>query len=736
VVLTLIMSLHRKDDSTKYPLLGAFIILTMFTFSVRMHERYLYPGLILLLFAYLYKPGKSLFLCYGGFSLLHFYNTAHVLFHYDYANYNAKAPIILLTSAGMVLCIGYFYHTIRLDKMRMPQPLAPMSSDKAAPFSRWDGFLLFVIMALYSCFALYDLGDTKAPVTAYEMKQNESVVLDFGENQHPTTLSYYIAPWQDRRFYLEGRNTTEELWQQLDHITLANVFTWQDIPLTGNSRYLRLTLSDTQASLLEITFTDAQGNLLLPVNASEYPALFDENTLHPEDSSFRNSMYFDEIYHGRTAYEFVQGLQTYETTHPPLGKIFIALGVAVFGMNPFGWRIAGTLFGIAMLPFIYLFGKRMTGNTPAAALCCFLFAFDFMHFVQTRIATIDVFITFFVIAMYYFMYLYYNQSFYDTPLKHTLLPLGACGIAMGLGFACKWTGAYAGIGLAILFFATLFRRFREYLYAKKYPKGTTNGIAHSDILQKFIPYTAKTIGFCLIFFVIIPVVIYVLSYLPFVDYAQNGLIERMVQNQTSMFSYHSNLDATHPFSSSWYEWPLMLRPVWYYSNIVAESATMHLREGISAFGNPLVWWAGIPAFLYLCYILIRNWVQKYINEEADNTTKIADMSNDSLKHTGTIVFLITGYLAQYLPWVFVTRISFIYHYFPSVAFVVYMIVYSLLQIKKKVSNRTFIICLSIYGAAVFALFLLFYPVLAGQPIDSTFVDTYLRWMEGWVLVAN
>lgn len=43
----------------------------------------------------------------------------------------------------------------------------------------------------------------------------------------------------------------------------------------------------------------------------------------------------------------------------------------------------------------------MTRNTPAAALACFLFAFDFMHFTQTRIATIDVYITFFVIAMYY-----------------------------------------------------------------------------------------------------------------------------------------------------------------------------------------------------------------------------------------------------------------------------------------------------------------------------------------------
>lgn len=132
------------------------------------------------------------------------------------------------------------------------------------------------------------------------------------------------------------------------------------------------------------------------------------------------------------AYEFLHGLPTYENTHPPLGKILISVGIAIFGMNSFGWRIMGTLFGIAMLPFLYLLGKKMTGNTPAAALTCFLFAFDFMHFTQTRIATIDVYITFFVIAMYYFMYSYCSMSFYDTPLHKTFIPLGLCGVCMGL----------------------------------------------------------------------------------------------------------------------------------------------------------------------------------------------------------------------------------------------------------------------------------------------------------------
>ena len=54
----------------------------------------------------------------------------------------------------------------------------------------------------------------------------------------------------------------------------------------------------------------------------------------------------------------IHKLYCYENTHPPLGKIFIACGVLMFGMNPFGWRFMGTLFGVFMVPIIYLFAKR------------------------------------------------------------------------------------------------------------------------------------------------------------------------------------------------------------------------------------------------------------------------------------------------------------------------------------------------------------------------------------------
>ena len=729
VFLTLLLGLKDRGSRTKYAFLAAFTVVGIFLFSVRMHERYLYPALALLLLACIYKPALLhrpkglLYLCYLCFSALHFYNTADVLFFYDPAAYDRKSPLILAVSAGMLLCGALLYviacrhYSGRQDAADQGprQSFSPCPSQDSRPVLLLPDILwMAAITALYGCFALYDLGERKAPVTAYDMAQNQSVTLDFG-SETPASLSYYIAPWNSRTFVLEEQigasGESDPNWSSLGEITFGNVFTWQTLALNTSSSRIRLTLTDTQASLLELVFRDQAGHVLLPANASDYAALFDETELCPETPSFRNGMYFDEIYHGRTAYEFLHGLTSYENTHPPMGKIFIALGTALFGMNPFGWRISGTLFGIAMVPVIYLFARRISGRTVPSALACILFSFDFMHFTQTRIATIDVYITFFVLLMYYFMYRYVTLSFYDTPLKKTWLPLGACGVCMGFGIASKWTGIYAGAGLALLFFSSLYRRYREYLYAKREPLGETAGISHAHIIASFSGNVRRTVLFCLVFFVAVPALIYLLSYLPFRDYGDRGLLARMLHNQTAMFSYHSKLDASHAYSSVWYEWPVIKRPIWYYSRIVTRTAQGGLREGISAFGNPAVWWAGIPAFLYT----LRRWIA----------------GKDR-----TAAFLSVGYLAQYLPWFFVTRITFIYHYFPSVAFVVLMIMYGMAQWGKKVSGRTFLAAATLYGLTTFALFLLFYPVLSGQPVEASFVSNYLRWFPGWVLTAK
>ena len=106
------------------------------------------------------------------------------------------------------------------------------------------------------------------------------------------------------------------------------------------------------------------------------------------------------------------------------------------------------------------------------------------------------------------------------------------------------------------------------------------------------------------------------------------------------------------------------------------------------------------------------------------------------KKDRTAAFLTIGYLAQYLPWFFVTRNTFIYHYFPSVIFVVLMIVHSIMQWKEKLTKRSFLLLCILLGCLAMELFLMFYPVLSGQPVDASYVDRWLRWFDSWVLTAR
>ena len=64
-----------------------------------------------------------------------------------------------------------------------------------------------------------------------------------------------------------------------------------------------------------------------------------------------------------------------------------------------------------------------------------------------------------------------------------------------------------------------------------------------------------------------------------------------------MFYYHYDLHATHPYSSKWWQWPLLQVPISYYYKdfragaAPANGAACCVAE-ILALPNPVVWWLG------------------------------------------------------------------------------------------------------------------------------------------------
>lgn len=94
--------------------------------------------------------------------------------------------------------------------------------------------------------------------------------------------------------------------------------------------------------------------------------------------------------------------------------------------------------------------------------------------------------------------------------------------------------------------------------------------------------------------------------------------------------------------------------------------------------------------------------------------------------------MLVAYASNFLPWFFVERTTFIYHYFPSVPFVVLMIGYSINILYTK--NHKIKHAAYVYTLCVILLFVLFYPVITGIKTDPAFVKTFLRWLPGWVLI--
>ena len=167
-----------------------------------------------------------------------------------------------------------------------------------------------------------------------------------------------------------------------------------------------------------------------------------------------------------------------------------------------------------------------------------------------------------------------------------------------------------------------------------------------------------------------------------------------------MFSYHSKLVAEHPYSSVWYQWVLNIRPILYYLQYYDDGT----RSSFGAFLNPSLCWGGLLALFVLFF-------RAFALRE-----KVA-------------LFILTGYFAQLVPWMFVSRLTFEYHYFPCSVFLVLALAY-VFRLMENETKRGKAYPLA-FAALSGALFILFYPALSGIRVDSRLASQLLGWLPTW-----
>ena len=544
-----------------------------------------------------------------------------------------------------------------------------------------DKLLLAALTLIYAVIALLNLGTLSFPTSVYEGAVGDSFTLDLGKTVAVDEV-WFNSNIAQGTLRFAADDGAEETYTQ----DQGDMFKWHEVSMSFTTRYITVYVEDRAVAVNEIAFFHDGERLPVTVVSENGRAVADEQDTVPETPSYFNGMIFDEIYHARTAYENIHNMSVYEWTHPPLGKLIIALGILIFGMKPFGWRIMGALFGVAMVPLMYVFAKRIFKRTDFAFITAGLWAFDCMHFTQTRIATIDVYGVFFILLMFFFMYEYVRQDYFAAPLKDKFRPLALSGVAFGLGCASKWIGCYAGAGLAVVLFYHLFAAMFE-----AYKGHDESAAARRSLFWKRLWATA---GWCCLWFLLVPGLIYFASYFPYyryeaslrLNYGIKDMWATLLKNQKDMYNYHSGLTATHMCQSMWYQWPFTFKSVWFYVSGNGEKIS-----NIASTGNPAVWW--ISSVGAVCLFL--EWVL------------------GKVKRDPVLPILFVGVAANYLPWVLVTRCVFLYHFFATVPFILLSTVYLFFLLERENRRMHWVkwawLCLAV------VYFILLYPAISGLP---------------------
>jgi dolichyl-phosphate-mannose-protein mannosyltransferase len=418
---------------------------------------------------------------------------------------------------------------------------------------------------------------------------------------------------------------------------------------------------------------------------------------------------------------------------PPVGKLLIAVGEWIYGLTTLGWRVAPALAGSLAILLMCRVARRMTRSTLLGCIAGLLFSLDGLEFVLSRTGILDIFLMFFVLAS--FGCLVVDRDASRTRLAEAVVldrfdqagpALGirkwriAAGVLIGLACASKqdavwYIPAFVGLCVAWDMGARRTVGLRDYVRGALVRDG------------KWLPVTLG----------VIPLVTYVATWSGWLltstgydrNYAQvNGVNTPVIAPLYSLFEYHKEmvqfgvgLNARHPYMSQPWDWFVITRPVsFYWSSYANAAGTQVAKAGttgpyvqeVLAIGNPVIWWASIPAILFCLgwWLTRRDW------------------------RAGTAVLGVAAGWATWLP--FVSRTKFYYYALEFEPFMIICIVLCLGLIigpaTARLTRRVIgAILAGAYVLAALVLFWYFYPVLAGKVIPYSDWLSHM-WYSGWI----
>lgn len=432
--------------------------------------------------------------------------------------------------------------------------------------------------------------------------------------------------------------------------------------------------------------------------------------------------------------------------HPPLGKQILAVGEALFGYTPLGWRFMAALFGSAVVAFIFLLTRRLSQSTTLATFAGAIAVCDGVLLVSAKFGMLDIFQVLFIVAASWTLAgdmrqvtQRYSEAAQSGRLGSSAYGprLGfrwwrfATGVLLSLALAVKWSGLYY-----IAFFGLLSAFWDLWLRRRFGVRAAVRGTLLRDV-----PSALASL-------VLLPAALYLWSWRAWFasetsvyrHAAVDGTIAASdwpwlarlpdaagswLYYHFSVLEFHSSLTTSsghsHPWDSKPWAWLVAARPILYYSATGLECGPFTpCREMIFLFGTPAIWWLTVPVLLWAGW----TWLTR--------------------RDTRVIIPLV-AFAAGFVPWLAAyDRQMYFFYAAALVPFTIVLIALALGRIARAgrpvpwrwlrrlagypiTSGQVVVI---VYMAVVVAMFFYFGPILYGIRVPESYYQS-LMWLPSW-----
>ena len=411
--------------------------------------------------------------------------------------------------------------------------------------------------------------------------------------------------------------------------------------------------------------------------------------------------------------------------HPPLGKWLIGIGEKIFGYDPnggatatFGWRISACVFGALSILVLARLGRRLFRSTMLGCFAGGLLALDGLHFVQSRMAMLDIFLMFFVVAAAACLVADRDwgrrrlQERVGDDLSAPGPSIGfrpwrlACGVMLGCALGVKWSAAYHVPAFALVAFA--------------WDVGARRAAGIPRPFRSALWRDAWTSA------------LFVLTVVPFVTYAATwtgwfvtdggwrrtcgdprfadgcGAVNGWIKYHRQVYEFHVNLDSNHAYESKPWGWLALARPVAYFY----EGKDPGKAQAVLGIGTPAIWWASVLALIGCAW----GWISR---------------------RDWRAAFILVAFAVGYVPWFWpADRTEFLFYALPALPFMCLALAYCAgLALGREhdppARRQVGAIGVGAYALLVVMNFFYLYPILAAQIIPYSAWRNRM-WFSSWI----